>query len=155
MDSIDEARSPMGSADSLYGATTGYQSVDGTIVAELCQTVSRSHGIRVFPLLAASIGVVLVVKPVPRRGVDDQPPSVSQVAQGLCAGVHKVVMGRIWEAADLADKALRPVPDIPGPGAGLGDPDPPCTDDVRHDGQALHLVGPARVVGSDGHMGTL
>ena len=64
-------------------------------------------------------------------------------------------MGCLGEGADLADHALGPVPDESLTAAALGNPHPASPDDVRHDGQPLDLVSPARVVGTHEDVGTL
>ena len=45
----------------------------------------------------ATVGVVVLVPARLGQGVDVQPPGVAQVTQGLSAGVHKVVVGRLGE----------------------------------------------------------
>ena len=73
----------------------------------------------------------------------------------MAHGVTVVVVGRLGEGADLADHALGPVPDESLTAAALRNPHPASPDDVRHDGQPLDLVSPARVVGPDEDVGTL
>jgi hypothetical protein len=59
-------------------------------------------------LATLAVSVVVIVKQFWWISVNVNPSTVTQVAQGLRAGIHKVVVLGIREATDLAHKAFSP-----------------------------------------------